>query len=195
MLFRTWEKGSVYNDGTPEVHASSIGLAKAALESINGCNMFGENGASWSVIYVDIDAHNRNRSIFETLLPRESASKEVDMALLLSISFPAFATHDPDLYTKTKSNIIGQLGGNWGFKRFCRDGQGCVLEPKDRKFYADGMTQKFEGLESEWPIFHAFMVIDGVFKNFDQQVEYHQSQLKRLIKYTDKVNIYSEFFD
>ena len=37
----------MYNDGTPEVHASSIGLAKAALESINGCNLFGEHGASW----------------------------------------------------------------------------------------------------------------------------------------------------
>ena len=71
-----------------------------------------------SVIYVDIDAHNRNRSIFETLLPRESASKEVDAALLLSISFPAFATHDPELYEKTKSNIINQLGGSWGFKRY-----------------------------------------------------------------------------
>ena len=47
IFFRTWEKGSVYNDGTPEVHASSIGLAKAALESINGCNLFGEHGASW----------------------------------------------------------------------------------------------------------------------------------------------------
>ena len=72
------------------------------------------------------------------------------------------------------------------FFRFCRDGHGSVLEPKGKKFYADGMTQKFEGLESEWPIFHAFMVIDGVFKNLDEQVEYHQSQLKKLIKYTDK---------
>jgi hypothetical protein len=54
---------------------SSIGMAKSALEAINGCNLFGEKGASWSVIYVDIDAHNRNRSIFETLLPRESSSK------------------------------------------------------------------------------------------------------------------------
>ena len=70
--------------------------------------------------------------------------------------------------------------------RFCRDGNGSVLEPKGQKFYADGMTQKFEGLESEWPIFHAFMVIDGVFKNIDSQVEHHQNQLKRLIKYTDK---------
>lgn len=70
-----WERGSKYNDGSPEIHASSIGLAKSALEAINGCNLFGEKGASWSVIYVDIDAHNRNRSIFETMLPRESSSK------------------------------------------------------------------------------------------------------------------------
>lgn len=61
---------------------SSIGMAKAALEAINGCNLFGEKGASWSVIFVDIDAHNRNRSIFETLLPRESSSK-VRVLLLL----------------------------------------------------------------------------------------------------------------
>lgn len=70
-----WERGSKYNDGSAEIHASSIGLAKSALEAINGCNLFGEKGASWSVVYVDIDAHNRNRSIFETMLPRESSSK------------------------------------------------------------------------------------------------------------------------
>lgn len=97
--FGLWQRGSKYNDGTPEIHArslwkmndtivenfftysstfvlfSSIGMAKAALEAINGCNLFGEKGSSVSVIYVDIDAHNRNRSIFETLLPRESSSK------------------------------------------------------------------------------------------------------------------------
>lgn len=54
---------------------SSIGMAKVALESINGFNLFGEYGASWSVIYVDVDAHNRNRTTLETMLPRESTSK------------------------------------------------------------------------------------------------------------------------
>ena len=76
------------------VSSSSIGFAKAALEAVNGINLFGDRGANWSVAYVDIDAHNRNRSIFETLLPRESASKSVDAALLPTVSFPAFATHD-----------------------------------------------------------------------------------------------------
>lgn len=184
--FGMWERGSVYNDGTSEVHASSIGLAKAALEAINGFNLFGENGASWSVVYVDIDAHNRNRSIFETLLPRESASKEADAALLFSISFPAFATHDGEIYAKCKANILNHLQGSWGFKRFSRDGFGCVLEPKDQHHYVNGMTQKFEGVESEWPIFHAMMIIDGVFKNLDNQVDTHQRALKRLIKYTEK---------
>ncbi len=42
---------------------------------MNGENLFGTAGASWSIVYVDIDAHNRNRTVFETLLPRESASK------------------------------------------------------------------------------------------------------------------------
>ena len=50
-------------------------MVKTALESINGENLFGSHGASWSVIYGDIDAHSRNRIIFDTLLPRESSSK------------------------------------------------------------------------------------------------------------------------
>lgn len=85
--FGMWERGSKYNDGTPEIHASSIGMAKSALEAINGCNLFGEKGASWSVVYVDIDAHNRNRSIFETMLPRESSSKVKDCYYFNSLWF------------------------------------------------------------------------------------------------------------
>ena len=43
LLFRTpdfgmWGRGTKYNDGKPEVNASSIGLAKAALEV--GLNIF-----------------------------------------------------------------------------------------------------------------------------------------------------------
>lgn len=88
-----WERGSRYNDGTPEIHASSIGMAKSALEAINGCNLFGETGASWSVIYVDIDAHNRNRSIFETMLPRESSSKVISKIKFLMNIFPDYFLH------------------------------------------------------------------------------------------------------
>ncbi|XP_020296477.1 probable phosphorylase b kinase regulatory subunit beta isoform X2 [Pseudomyrmex gracilis] len=173
-----WERGSRYNDGTPEIHASSIGIAKSALEAINGCNLFGEKGASWSVIYVDIDAHNRNRSIFETMLPRESSSKSVDAALLPTISFPAFATHEDVLYNETKANVVRRLKGNYGFKRFGRDGYKTVLEDKERRYYRPGEIKDFDNIESEWPLFYIFMIIDGVFKSLPEQVEEYQSLLK-----------------
>ncbi|PIO58037.1 hypothetical protein TELCIR_20538, partial [Teladorsagia circumcincta] len=69
--FGMWERGTRYNNGKPELHASSLGMVKAALEAINGFNVFGASGHSASVIYVDIDGHNRNRTTFETILPRE----------------------------------------------------------------------------------------------------------------------------
>lgn len=71
------ERGTKYNNNECELNASSIGMAKAALESMNGFNLYGDNGCSWSVVYVDIDAHNRNRATLETLLPRESSSKVI----------------------------------------------------------------------------------------------------------------------
>jgi phosphorylase kinase alpha/beta subunit len=89
-----FERGTKYNTNECELNASSIGMAKAALESMNGFNLYGDNGCSWSVVYVDIDAHNRNRTTLETLLPRESNSKNTCAALLPTIGFPAFALHD-----------------------------------------------------------------------------------------------------
>lgn len=113
-----------------------IGMAKSALEAINGCNLFGEKGASWSVVYVDIDAHNRNRSIFETMLPRESSSKGVDASLLPTLSFPAFASHEERLVEQTKTNVVNRLRGKHGFKRFSRDGYLSTLEDKTRRYNA-----------------------------------------------------------
>ncbi|XP_043276560.1 probable phosphorylase b kinase regulatory subunit beta isoform X2 [Venturia canescens] len=176
-----WERGSRYNDGTPEIHASSIGMAKSALEAINGCNLFGEKGASWSVIYVDIDAHNRNRSIFETMLPRESTSKSVDVALLPTISFPAFATHEEFLYSETKANIVRKLRGHYGFKRFARDGFKTVIEDPSRRYYKSGEIKDFDKIECEWPLFYIYMIIDGVFKTLPEQVEEYQHLLRARI--------------
>jgi phosphorylase kinase alpha/beta subunit len=56
------------------------------------------------------------------MLPRESNSKEVDSGLLSVISFPAFAVDDPDLIKLTRNTIISKLQGQFGLKRFLRDG-------------------------------------------------------------------------
>lgn len=175
--FGTWARGTKYNDGSPEVHASSIGMAKAALEAVNGFNLFGDRGSHCSVIYADIDAHNRNRSIFETLLPRESSTKNTDISLLSTISYPAFATQSEQLYTATKDRMVKHLRGEYGFKRFLRDGFGSDLEECGRRYYQEGETLDFQGVENEWPMFYLFMIIDGAFKNLPDQVAEYQKAM------------------
>lgn len=259
-----------------EIHATSIGMAKSALEAINGCNLFGGKGANWSIIYSDVDAHSRNRSIFETMLPRESRSKNTDSYLLATISWPCFATHDPNLYDTTKSKILRKLKGKYGLKRFLRDSYGTVIESEpldhtrselgntveavnmnlahqqvpmssqscefpgfgsdqnskqqqsttttstkqrkssyfqrknnlrmDRQYNQDSMTndqqqiinsahysvlqrsdsttkmsKRFENIESEWPLFICFLIIDGIFKQDLEQVKENEKLLYELL--------------
>ena len=63
-----------------------------------------------------------------SLLPRESSSKEVDASLLTIIGYPAFAVESPDLVQETKRKIISKLMGNYGCRRFLRDGNQTVKE-------------------------------------------------------------------
>ncbi|KAF3833119.1 hypothetical protein F7725_026784 [Dissostichus mawsoni] len=140
-----WERGSKYNNGSTELHSSSVGLAKAALEAINGFNLFGNQGCSWSVIFVDLDAHNRNRQTLCSLLPRESRSHNTDAALLPTISYPAFAVDDDALYSQTLDKIVRKLRGKYGFKRFLRDGYRTANEDKERRFYKPAEMKLFDG--------------------------------------------------
>ncbi|OTF80695.1 phosphorylase b kinase regulatory subunit beta-like protein [Euroglyphus maynei] len=179
-----WEHGSLFNPETPEVHASSIGMAKSALESINGVNLFGEKGAAWSVIHVDIDAHSRNRRTFETLLPRESISKNTDASLLPTISWPCFATHDSVLYNSTKHRIVDLLKTPYGFKRFLKDGYGtsATLNNVNRN-YSPQEIKRFENIECTWPVFCLFMIIDAIFKNNELQLaEYKELLFENLLR-------------
>ncbi|KAF5900229.1 phosphorylase b kinase regulatory subunit beta isoform X3, partial [Clarias magur] len=171
--FGMWERGSKYNNGSTELHSSSVGLAKAALEAINGFNLFGNQGCSWSVIFVDLDAHNRNRQTLCSLLPRESRSHNTDAALLPCISYPAFAVDDDALYSQTLDKIVRKLKGKYGFKRFLRDGYRTANEDKNRRHYRPAEMKLFDGIECEFPIFFIYMMIDGVFRgNMDQAKEY-----------------------
>ncbi|XP_070687945.1 phosphorylase b kinase regulatory subunit beta isoform X1 [Pempheris klunzingeri] len=176
-----WERGSKYNNGSTELHSSSVGLAKAALEAINGFNLFGNQGCSWSVIFVDLDAHNRNRQTMCSLLPRESRSHNTDAALLPTISYPAFAVDDDALYSQTLDKIVRKLRGKYGFKRFLRDGYRTANEDKNRRYYKPAEMKLFDGIECEFPIFFIYMMIDGVFRGNEAQVKEYQELLQPII--------------
>ncbi|XP_038041539.2 phosphorylase b kinase regulatory subunit beta isoform X1 [Anas platyrhynchos] len=184
--FGVWERGSKYNNGSPELHSSSVGLAKAALEAINGFNLFGNQGCSWSVIFVDFDAHNRNRQTLCSLLPRESRSHNTDAALLPCLSYPAFALDDEVLFNQTLDKIIRKLKGKYGFKRFLRDGYRTALEDKTRRYYKPAEIKLFDGIECEFPLFFIFMIIDGVFRGNSAQVKEYQDLLDPLLQHTSE---------
>ncbi|XP_076856536.1 phosphorylase b kinase regulatory subunit beta isoform X2 [Brachyhypopomus gauderio] len=184
--FGMWERGSKYNNGSTELHSSSVGLAKGALEAINGFNLFGSQGCSWSVIFVDLDAHNRNRQTLCSLLPRESRSHNTDAALLPCISYPAFAVDDDALYSQTLDKITRKLKGKYGFKRFLRDGYRTPNEDKNRRYYRSAEMKLFDGIECEFPIFFIYMMIDGVFRGNPAQVKEYQELLQNVIFQTSE---------
>uniref|UniRef100_A0A669EXV7 Phosphorylase b kinase regulatory subunit n=1 Tax=Oreochromis niloticus TaxID=8128 RepID=A0A669EXV7_ORENI len=117
-----WERGDKTNQGIPELNASSVGMAKAALEAIDELDLFGAHGGPKSVIHVLPDEVEHCQSILCSMLPRASTSKEIDAGLLSITSFPAFAVEDADLVAVTKSEIISKLQGRYGCCRFIRDG-------------------------------------------------------------------------
>jgi len=117
-----WERGDKTNHGLPELNASSIGMAKAAMEAMNELDLFGARGGLTSVIHVLADEAQKCQAVLQSMLPRESNSKELDSGLLSIISFPAFAVDEPNLIHETREAIIKKLQGRYGCKRFLRDG-------------------------------------------------------------------------
>ncbi|KFQ77001.1 Phosphorylase b kinase regulatory subunit beta [Phaethon lepturus] len=148
--------------------------------------MFCLQGCSWSVIFVDFDAHNRNRQTLCSLLPRESRSHNTDAALLPCLSYPAFALDDEVLFSQTLDKIIRKLKGKYGFKRFLRDGYRTALEDKTRRYYKPAEIKLFDGIECEFPLFFIFMIIDGVFRGNPAQVKEYQDLLEPLLQHTSE---------
>lgn len=176
-----WERGNKINHGKPELNASSVGMAKAALEALSGLDLFGVRGSQASVIHVLPDEIARARNTLESLLPRESASKEVDAALMSAISYPAFAVEDLTLVERTRHNVVSKLQGEYGCKRFLRDGHQTVLEDVSRLHYEPWELKAFEHIECEWPLFYTYLFLDALFRGDKAQSEAYRQRLETLL--------------
>uniref|UniRef100_A0A452IUF0 Phosphorylase b kinase regulatory subunit n=1 Tax=Gopherus agassizii TaxID=38772 RepID=A0A452IUF0_9SAUR len=166
-----WERGDKTNQGIPELNASSVGMAKAALEAIDELDLFGAHGGCKSVIHVLPDEVEHCQSILYSMLPRASTSKEIDAGLLSIISYPAFAVEDVNVVNATKSEILTKLQGRYGCSRFLRDGYKTPREDPNRLHYDPAELKLFENIECEWPVFWTYFLIDGVFNGDKIQVD------------------------
>jgi len=189
-----WERGNKLNHGKPELNASSVGMAKAALEALQGINLFGMRGGQASIIHVLPDEIARARITLESLLPRESGSKEVDAALLSIIGFPAFAIEAADCVRQTRQKIVDKLQGKYGCKRFLRDGHQTVIEDTTRLHYQPEELKQFEHIECEWPLFFAYLWLDCLFAGDEVQSRYYQDRLQALTVERHGVGLLPELY-
>ncbi|XP_077199237.1 phosphorylase b kinase regulatory subunit alpha, liver isoform isoform X4 [Paroedura picta] len=176
-----WERGDKTNQGIPELNASSVGMAKAALEAIDELDLFGAGGGHKSVIHVLPDEVEHCQSILYSMLPRASTSKEIDAGLLSIISYPAFAVEDMNVVNATKNEIITKLQGRYGCCRFLRDGYKTPREDPTRLHYDPAELKLFENIECEWPVFWTYFLIDGVFNGDRIQVQEYREALEGIL--------------
>lgn len=175
-----WERGDKINHGIAELNASSIGMAKAALEAMSGFNLFGKDGGQASVMHVVSDDIARTRITLESLLPHESVSKEVDSALLSITGYPAFAVNDPRLRKKTEALVVEKLEGRYGCKRFLLDGHQTAIEDVHRLHYDPQELKQFADIECEWPLFFCYLMLNHTFAGNTAAAKHYRKKLDAL---------------
>ncbi|RCI05496.1 hypothetical protein CU098_010917 [Rhizopus stolonifer] len=101
--------------------------------------------------------------------------------ILSVIGFPAFAVEDQELIQRTRNEVIKKLEGKYGMKRFLRDGHQTVVEDTSRLHYNENELKVFENIESEWPLFFTYMVLEGLFTGDFEQADEYRRKLQPLI--------------
>ncbi|XP_014208892.1 probable phosphorylase b kinase regulatory subunit alpha isoform X2 [Copidosoma floridanum] len=184
--YGVWERGDKTNHGLPELNASSIGMAKAAMEAMNELDLFGARGGPTSVIHVLADEAQKCQAVLQSMLPRESNSKELDSGLLSIISFPAFAVDEPNLIQLTRDAITKKLHGKYGCKRFLRDGYRTPKEDPNRLYYEPWELRMFENIECEWPLFFCYLILDYCFQGNQDAINHYSKLLEEITVKTEE---------
>mgnify|MGYP001184184325 CR=1 FL=1 len=189
-----WERGDKGNHGLPERNASSIGMAKAALEALDGFDLYGPHGDGSERLLIPQGALVRMRRALQNLLPRESASKEADSACLSIVGYPAWSVDDAQLRQRTTRRIRRELAGNYGYKRFLREGHQSAIEDSSRLHYEPEELAEFEHIESEWPLFMAYELVTACFEERWDDAKDWLRQLKPLAIERDGQALYPELY-
>jgi len=172
-----WESQPADSIVRLERSASVIGMIKAALEALRGFDLLG-GGDPAAVIQVPADDIAQARAILESLLPRESVSRETDAALLSVIGFPAYAVEDPALVERTRAVILSRLQGPYGCRRFPGDAH--LPQLKDHAYEPAAKPGESAVVEPEWPLFFAFLLVDGAMRGELEQARYYRQRLETL---------------
>ena len=189
-----WERGHKINRGATEINASSVGMAKAALEALDGFNLFANIQTNEGVIHVVSSDIARSEVTLQGLLPRESNSKETDAALLSIIGYPAYAVKDEALVNTTRDKIIHKLAGVYGCKRFLLDGHQTSIEDDTKLHYEPSELRDFTDIESEWPLFFTYLLLDALMREDKEKAFYWRKKLEATFVEEDGLQLIPELY-
>ena len=75
-----------------------------------------------------------------------------------------------------------------------RDGHQTVLEDSQRLHYEPWELKQFEHIECEWPLFFTYLVLDGLFRGDQEQVQKYQELLESLLVEHDGLHLLPELY-
>ena len=84
------ERGDKTNTGIVELNASSIGMAKAALDAVNELNLFGSKGGPTSVVHVLPDEAQKCQAVLEVCLSPFPTDPVLTLDIALHLHSPCF---------------------------------------------------------------------------------------------------------
>ena len=87
-----------------------------------------------------------------------------------------------------------KLEGRYGLKRFLLDGHQTVLEDDRRLHYEEQELKRFENIESEWPLFFAYLYLDALLSNDDEQAQLYFEKLQRVLVERDGQHLLPELY-
>lgn len=192
--FGIWERGNKINNGTRELHSSSIGMVKSALVAMNRTPFYLFDKTTPHYFYVNDDEIARCQMSLEQLLPRESLSKEVDAACLSITGYPAFAIESTTTRDKTEHKIRRSLLGAYGCKRFLLDGHQTPLEDKHRLHYNDQELRNFEHIECEWPLFLAYEYVTALMRHQSEVAADYKNRIEKTLVELDGYALLPEIY-
>src|SRR5690606_38445073 len=90
--------------------------------------------------------------------------------------------------------IVTKLEGRYGLKRFLRDGHQTVLEDEGRLHYEPAELKRFEHIESEWPLFYAYLHLDAVFRADTKAIAHYEERLNAVLVERDGQRLLPELY-
>ncbi|CAF94482.1 unnamed protein product [Tetraodon nigroviridis] len=117
-----WERGDKTNQGITEINASSIGMAKAALEALDELNLFGAKGGPGSVVHALADDIQHCQ-----VSGRPGAPSVPFLSSLNVLVFAVVPSVHPDLHAAQSLHVQGggrRAAGHHLLPRLRRGGRG-----------------------------------------------------------------------